>query len=236
MSVLGRVADILQAKTHRLLNSLEDPNETLDLSYEKMITGLQETKHHLADVVAQQKSLERQMDGAQSESAKAEDDARMALQAGREDLAKAALAHKHAALEKLGSLTEARDAIRPQAEKLIVYQKRLEERIEKFRVQKEVMKSSYNAAQAQVKVSESLTGLGTTIGGVGDTLRRADDKVAGMRAKADAMEGLIESGVLSDPLDNRSTADRELAALRVGGAIDNDLEKLKAELAGKSAG
>ena len=43
MSVFGRVADILQAKTHRLLNRLEDPNETLDLSYEKMIAGLQET-------------------------------------------------------------------------------------------------------------------------------------------------------------------------------------------------
>ena len=53
MSILGRVADLFQAKTHKLLNALEDPNDTLDLSYEKMLTGLQETKRHLADVVAQ---------------------------------------------------------------------------------------------------------------------------------------------------------------------------------------
>jgi hypothetical protein len=88
MTVFSRVADILQAKTHKLLDQLEDPNETLDLSYEKMITGLQQTKLHLADVVAQQKSLERQIEAAQQEAAKAEDDARLALQAGREDLAK----------------------------------------------------------------------------------------------------------------------------------------------------
>ena len=123
MSVFGRVADILQAKTSKLLDRLENPNETLDLSYEKMIAGLQETKLHLADVVAQQKTLERQIAAAEQEAAKAEGDARLALQANREDLAKAALAHKHSALEKLHSLQDAHTAVLPQAQKLIDYEK-----------------------------------------------------------------------------------------------------------------
>jgi phage shock protein A len=232
LSFFGRVADILQAKTHKLLDSLEDPNETLDLSYEKMIAGLQETKLHLADVVAQQKSLERQIEATQQEAAKAEGDARLALQANREDLAKAALAHKHSALEKLDSLNQAHAAIVPQAQKLIDYEQKLAERIEKFRLQKEVAKTSYTAAAAQVQVSQAMAGVGTSFNRVGDTLRRADDKVAGMRAKADAIESLTESGVLSDPLDNRRKEEKELDALRVGSAIDSDLEKLKAELTG----
>jgi len=231
MSVFGRVADILQAKTHKLLDRLEDPNETLDLSYEKMISGLQETKLHLADVVAQQKSLERQIEAAQQEAAKAENDARLGLQANREDLAKAALAHKHSALEKLQSLQEAHAAVLPQAQKLIETEKKLADRIEKFRLQKEVMKTSYTAAAAQVKVTQAMSGVGSSFNNVGDTLRRAEDKVSGMRAKADAMESLTESGVLSDPLDSRPKEERELDALRVGSAIDSDLEKLKAELA-----
>ena len=236
MSVFSRVADILQAKTHKVLNSLEDPNETLDLSYEKMIAGLQQTKLHLADVVAQQKSLERQIEAANQEARKAEDDARLALQSSREDLAKAALAHKHSALEKLASLQAAHAAVLPQAQKLIDTEKKLEERIEKFRLQKEVMKTSYTAAAAEVKVTQAMTGLGNSFQNVGDSLRRAEDKVAGMRAKADAMDGLIEAGVLVDPLDNRPKEQRELDALRVGSAIDSDLEKLKAELAaGKDA-
>jgi phage shock protein A len=231
MTVFSRVADILQAKTHKLLNQLEDPNETLDLSYEKMIAGLQQTKLHLADVVAQQKSLERQIEAAQQEAAKAEDDARLALQAGREDLAKAALAHKHSALGMLQSLQEAHAAVLPQAQKLIETEKKLADRIEKFRLQKEVMKTSYTAAAAQVKVTQAMSGVGSSFNNVGDTLRRAEDKVSGMRAKADAMESLTESGVLSDPLDSRPKEERELDALRVGSAIDSDLEKLKAELA-----
>ncbi|HVC55775.1 MAG TPA: PspA/IM30 family protein [Stellaceae bacterium] len=236
MSVFGRVADILQAKTHKLLDRMEDPNETLDLSYEKMIAGLEETKVHLADVVAQQKSLERQIAAAEQEAGKAENDARLALQANREDLAKAALAHKHSALEKLQSLNEAHAAILPQAQKLIDYEQKLEQRIEKFRVDKEVMKTSYTAAAAQVKVSQSLAGVGTSFNNVSDTLRRAEDKVSGMRAKADAIESLTESGVLSDPLDSRRKEEKELDALRVGSAIDGDLAKLKAELAaGKDA-
>ncbi len=79
MSIFGRVADLFQAKTHKLLTALEDPNETLDLSYEKMITGLQETKRHLADVVAQQHSLERQIVNVDKEIAQTVEDARTAV-------------------------------------------------------------------------------------------------------------------------------------------------------------
>ena len=231
MSVFTRVADILQAKTQKLLDRFEDPNETLDLSYEKMLSQLQQTKRHLADVVAQQKSLERQIAAAEEEAAKAENDARMALTADREDLAKAALSHKHAALEKLDSLKQAHAQITPQAEKLIEYEKKLEERIDSFRTRKEVMKASYTAAAEQVKVSQSMAGIGSSFDNVGETLRRAEDKVAGMRAKADAMDSLTEAGTLSDPLDTRTTSEKELEALKVGTAIDADLARLKAELA-----
>ena len=93
------------------------------------------------------------------------------------------------------------------------------------------MKTSYTAAAAQAKVSQSMAGIGNSFSGVGETLRRAQDKVEGMRSKAEAMESLTESGVLSDPLDGRRKEERELDALRVGSAIDSDLEKLKAELA-----
>ena len=230
MSILGRVADLLQAKTHALLNKLEDPNETLDLSYEKMISGLQETKQHLAEVVTEQKLLERQMDQAKQEAEQAQDNARLAIQSSREDLAREALSQRQAALEKQQTLSKAYDNITAQVDKLVGYQKTLESRIEQFRTQKEVMKSSYAAAHAQVKVTESLTGVGDHLSNVGNTMRRAEDKVAGMQAKADAMDGLLKAGVLNDPLDRRSSVEKELDTMRKNSAIDTELEKLKAEL------
>ena len=233
MGLISRTLELLQAKYSRLLNRAENPSDTLDLSYEKMLTGLQDTKRSLADVVTQQRSLQKQIEVAQGQAGEAESDARMALQNGREDLAKAALGEKQAALTKLESLQGAYEAIKQQSDKLISYEKTLETRIEQFRTQKEVMKSSYAAAQAQVKVTESLTGIGNKLGGTGDAMKRAGDKVEAMRNKADAMEGLIASGVLSDPLDNRTSVQKQLGELRQTSAIDADLERLKAEMGGE---
>ena len=230
MGLLSRTLELIQAKYSRLLNRVENPADTLDLSYEKMLTGLQDTKRHLADVVTQQRGLQKQIEVAQGQAGEAESDARLALQNGREDLAKAALGEKQAALAKLESLQGAYEAIKQQADKLVSYEKTLEGRIEQFRTQKEVMKSSYAAAQAQVKITESMTGIGDNLGGTGEAMKRAGDKVEAMRNKADAMEGLMTSGVLSDPLDNRSTVQKQLGEMRTTSAIDADLERLKAEM------
>ena len=233
MSIFGRIADLFQAKTHKLLTSLEDPNETLDLSYEKMIVGLQDTKRHLADVVAQQQSLKRQIAAVETEIAGAESDARAAVQAARDDLARAALVHKQDAIHKGTVLTSALAAITPQVDKLVEYERKLTSRIDQFRTQKEVMKTTFTAAQAQVKVTESLTGLGDRLSGTGDALRRAEDKVHGMRDRADAMEGMMQSGLLTDQFDSRDAGRREIAALRVGNAVDDELLRLKADVAKK---
>jgi phage shock protein A len=232
MSILGRVADLFQAKTGKLLNALEDPNDTLDLSYEKMLTGLQETKRHLADVVAQQKSLERQIATADAEIAGAEADARLAVQSNRDDLARAALVHRQRAADNRGVLQQALQAITPQIEKLAEYQRRFEERIERFRTQKDTMKASYAAAKAQVKVTQSLTGVGDRLGNVEASLHRAEDKMLGMRDKADAMDSLMQQGLLRDPLDPRSPADKELAQLRDSHVVEDQLARLKSEMAG----
>jgi phage shock protein A len=230
MSILGRVADLFQSKTHRLIDALEDPNEALDLSYEKMLTGLQETRRHLAEVVAQQKSLERQIAASDRELGGAESDARLAVQAGRDDLARAALAHRQRVLDTRATLQQALDAIRPQVEKLADYQQRLDDRIQRFRTQKDTMKAGYAAAQAQMKVTQSLTGVGDRLGGVDETLRRAETKMLGARDKADALESMVEQGLIGDPLDRRSRAEKEISALRDAHAVDGDLAQLKREM------
>ena len=92
------------------------------------------------------------------------------------------------------------------------------------------MKASYAAAEAQVKVTQSLTGVGNRLGGVDDSLRRAETKMLGARDKADAMDSMIEQGLIGDPLDRRSRADKEIAALRDTHAVDSELAQLKREM------
>ncbi|MDA8361694.1 MAG: PspA/IM30 family protein [Gammaproteobacteria bacterium] len=226
MSFLKRATEIFEGKINKLLNVAEDPNESLDLSYEKMLAGLQETRRHLADVVTQQKMLEQQIATARAQVARHEDDARMALAANREDLARAALTDKQAEVTKLASLTQAHDSIAAQVEKLTRYEQTFQDRIEQFRTQKEVIKSQYGSAQAQVKVNESLTGLGSKLGGVGETIRRAEDKTAQMEARAQAVDTLASSGALDDG-DGRTRSERELDKLRNTDAVETELARLK---------
>ena len=233
MSIFKHAADILEAKVSKLLSRAEDPAETLELSYEKMITSLQDAKRHLADVVTERVSLENQIAQAQTLAAKAEADARMALNAGREDLARSALAEKQAGAQKIAALQEAHDRVAAQAQKLMEYEQALQDRIEQFRTQKEVMKSQMAAAQAQVKVTASLTGLGHGLDDAGDALRRMQDRTAHEQAKAQAMDGLLASGIIDDPLDHRTQTEREMDKLRATSGVDDDLARLKADLATK---
>lgn len=230
MSIFKHASEILEARVNHFLNKAEDPAETLDLSYEKMIESLQDSKRHLADVVTERISLENQMAQAQKAADKAEADAKMALGAQREDLAKAALGEKEAALQKIASLQAAHDNVAAQAQKLTDYEQKLQERIEQFRTQKEVMKSQMEAAQSEIKVGESMTGIGNGLADAGDALRRAQDRTGQMQAKAQAMDGLMAAGVLNDPLDQRSQTDKDLDQLRASSGVDADLARLKAEM------
>ncbi|CDQ10190.1 Phage shock protein A, PspA [Acidithiobacillus ferrivorans] len=230
MSIFKHAAEILEGKVNHFLDNAEDPGESLDLSYEKMITNLQDTKRHLADVVTERVSLENQMAQAQKAADKADADARMALGANREDLVRAELAQKQSELQKIASLKEAHDTVAAQAQKLTDYESKLQDHIEQFRTQKEITKSELAAAQAEVKVSQSLTGIGKGMDGAGDAMRRAQDRTQHMAAKAVAMDGLMESGALNDPLDNRSQTEKELDNVRVTNGVDDDLARLKAEM------
>ncbi|MBU2812151.1 PspA/IM30 family protein [Acidithiobacillus thiooxidans] len=236
MSLFKHASEILQGKVNHFLNNAEDPAETLDLSYEKMITNLQETKRHLADVVTEKVSLESQMAQAQKAADKADADAKMALGANREDLARAELAEKQSELQKLASLKEAHDAVSAQSQKLQDYEQKLQDHIEQFRTQKEVTKSEMMAAKAEVQAGESLSGIGKGMDDAGEAMRRAQDRTAQMESKATAMDGLIESGALSDPLDTRSQTDKELDKVRASSGVDDDLARLKAEMAKEKAG
>ena len=230
MGLFKRAADIVESRVNKFLNSVEDPNAMLDLSYEKMISGLQEVKRHLADVVTEQKHLENEIAQTQKDVKKYEDAARAALQANREDLAKEALTRKQTTLEHVAELQEGLTRISEQAEKLKQAEQKFQERINAFKTQKEVTKATYQAAQAQVKVGESMTGISKELGGVGDTLKRAQDKTDQMSARASAVDSLMDEGILEDPLDRRDKMTRELDEMRKSSAADEELEQLKKEM------
>src|SRR5438046_10453571 len=92
--LMSRTSEIIKAKWSKLLDRAEDPGETLDYSYEKQLELLQNVKRGIADVTTAKKRLELQTAQLEQSVVKLETQAREALGAGREDLARQARVRK----------------------------------------------------------------------------------------------------------------------------------------------
>jgi phage shock protein A len=222
---------VIKAKFSKLLDRAEDPSETLDYSYEQQLQLLQNVKRGIADVVTAKKRLQLQTSGLEQSLVKLDSQARQALGAGREDLARAALERKSAAQQQLQGLDQQVAQLESQQEKLTASEKQLSAKIEAFRSQKEVIKAQYSAAEAQVRIGEAATGIGEQMADTGLAIQRAKDKTEQMQARASAVEELVEAGTLEDFTTGGDQLDRELAQLASASQVDQDLERMKAELA-----
>src|SRR6266567_5262268 len=94
MSVMKRVTLIFRSKANKALDRMEDPRETLDYSYQTQLELLQKVRRGVADVATSRKRVELQINQLQQSSDKLDRQARDALSAGREDLARDALTRK----------------------------------------------------------------------------------------------------------------------------------------------
>src|ERR1700755_3651420 len=92
----GRFSTVIKAKINKLLDKAEDPSETLEYSYQKQLELLQNVKKGIADVVTSKKRLQLQEQKLRDQVVQLATQARQALAAGNEELARTALERQHA--------------------------------------------------------------------------------------------------------------------------------------------
>src|SRR3989440_5459945 len=136
--LMSRLSLIFKAKFSKALDRAENPNETLDYSYEEQLRQLQNVKRGIADVTTAKKRLEMQYATMQQQVDKLDDQARQALAAGREDLAREALTRKTAVQAQLEAIMQQGQQLEAQQQKLIEGERTLQSKDEAFRTQKEV--------------------------------------------------------------------------------------------------
>jgi phage shock protein A len=230
----GRMSTIVKAKVSKLLDRAEDPGETLDYSYTKQLELLQNVKKGIADIVTSKKRLQMQETSMQQQLVKLDTQARQALSANREDLARVALERKQTVQTELQGLDQQITDLEAQQQKLIDSETQMRAKLEAFRTKKEVIKAQYSAAEAQVRISEAATGVGEQMADVGLAMQRALDKTENMKARASAVDELQSAGTFDDLTQigpGKDDIDRQLEAIGAGGAVDDELSKMKAELA-----
>src|ERR1700692_2537596 len=229
----GRMSTIVKAKVSKVLDRAEDPAETLDYSYTKQLELLQNVKKGIADVVTSKKRLQLQEASMQQQVVKLDNQARQALAANREDLARMALERKQSVQTELQSLDSQIGELETQQQKLIDSEAARRAKLEPFRTKKEVIKAQYSAAEAQVRISEAATGVGEQMADVGLAMQRAVDKTENMKARADAVSELEAAGTFDDITalgSGEDDIDRQLKQLSSQPAVDDELAKMKGEL------
>jgi phage shock protein A len=236
--VMKRMSLIFKSKANKALDKYEDPRETLDYAYQKQLENMTQLRRSLADVATARKRIELQIKQVQQDSDKREQQARRALEMGREDLARDALTRRSAVQLQITSLTPQHENLVKQEENLTRAVQQAQVKVDAFRTQKETIKANYTAAQAQTRIAETLSGISEEMGDVGMAIQRAQDKTEQLQARADAMTELTASGALDDPLAKLTGGgddiDSELNRLTAGTGVDSELERMKLELAGGS--
>src|SRR3954468_6521514 len=127
------MSTVIKAKISKLLDRAEDPGETLEYSYQKQMELLQDVKKGIADVVTAKKRLQLQASKLEQQVVKLDTQARQAMAANREDLARVALERKQFAQTELQSLDQQVTELEGQQQQLVDKEQKLRSKIDQFR-------------------------------------------------------------------------------------------------------
>jgi phage shock protein A len=233
LGLTNRLSTVIKQKVNQLLDRYEDPRQALDYSHVKQTEMLNKLRRDIAEVITSKKRLEMQKAKLWDNIRTLDEQAHRSIEVEREDLAKLALERKNSNLLQVQGLEKQIAEMQNEQEKLEQTEKRLSAKVEEFKSKKEVIKAQYSAAEAQVRIKESVSGISEEMTDVGIAMNRAEDKTEKMKAKSQALDEMIDSGVLTDYTSNKDDINKELEKITVTDSVEEELAKLKAQKARK---
>src|SRR5229473_4325210 len=230
MGLWTRLKLIFSAKASSALDRAEDPRQVLDYAYTQQQQLLVKLRQGLVEVATSKQQLDRQSKKLQARVPQLDDQARRAIGAGRDDLARIALERKRTALAEIEGLTAQIAEVGAEEKRLAGQERSLQVRIEEFRTHRDVVSARYSASEAEVKVKEALSGVSGELAELGMAVGRAEEKADRLQSRAKALDSLVDIGAL-EPAGGGDYVENELKRLTSGAEIDDELERLKAEIA-----
>jgi len=224
MGIAHRIAELYAAKMNAVLDRACDPRELADYSYVELQDLLTEVHRGAVQVAVGRERAERRVSELQHAADRLNEQAEQAVQAGREDLARQALARRAAILAEVSAMREQHAALLAEERKLQAAERRLRAKVEEFGVRKETIKAAYTAAQARASITEALAGISGEVADADRAAGRAEEQAAGLEARAAVLGGLLtpDAAVLSDErlteqldeISRRAEVEDELARIR----------------------
>ena len=222
MGLFGKVKDLLQANIMDIVNKAEDPEKMLNLYVERATEEVRSFQIQVNRAVADKIQLEERIETLRKEVAQRTDQATLAVQQSKDDLARTALTLKKQAETSLADfetqLSDQTTAVADLQENFRL----LSEKLEKAKMERNNLIMRQRRAQTMKKANETVSGLSAR-DPMGD-IDRMKERVDRMEAEAKASKTMMASG---NTLEDQFA---ELEKSKANSEVEDELAKIKAGL------
>ncbi|MEG6566456.1 PspA/IM30 family protein [Thermoanaerobacterium saccharolyticum] len=234
MSLVKRISNIFKAKANDIVEKMEDPEDTLNYSLVEMRENLSKIKKSMLDVATLKKKLENELSDINVKISEYEKNAELALESGREDLAKASIQNKNDLIEKKTNLESQIKSIEEQLKNIEKSKEQMEDNLIKLQSKKEELITMKKVSDAQVMIKETLTGIANDTTDLGERIRNAEEKIKEKYAKSQAIDYMVDAGMLDHILDDEDKVEKELKEIEKQKRAEEEFEELKKRVAAKN--
>src|SRR5918997_3296894 len=156
MGLFDRLSQLLRSNINDLISRAEDPEKMLNQILVDMRGQLVKAKQQVASAIADEKRLSDQADAEFKQAQDWERRAMLAIQEGRDDLAKQALVRHGEHLTHGQTLEATWESHRAETEKLKNSLRDLNDKIEEAKRKKNLLIARQRRAQAQHRIAETM--------------------------------------------------------------------------------
>jgi len=227
MGIFSRMMTVIRANINALIGKAEDPAKVLEQSLIDMRGSLAKTKQDVAGAIADEKKLQGQVEREKKQAEDWERRAMLAVNEGRDDLAKQALMRQSEHMQAAAQLHETWLRHKGDTEKLKDSLRQMNDRIEELKRKKNVLVARQKRAEAQERIQRTMSTMGDQ--SAFDTFQRMEERIDDMERQALAAAEL--AGELSG-----DTLQQEFKALEFHGNADQRLLELKQKMGMLPAG
>ncbi|MDZ4862635.1 MAG: PspA/IM30 family protein [Gemmatimonadota bacterium] len=218
MGIFDRLSAMLRSNINDLISRAENPEKMLNQLIVDMKSQLAKAKQQVASAIADEKKLQADAESMRKQSEDWERRAMLAVQEGRDDLAKQALLRYNEALQGAQQLHEAWVKHKAETESLKGSLRSLNDKIEEAKRKKNILVARARRAEAQQRIQETMSGMGDK--SAFESFERMTEKIENQERKAIAsaeLQAEFEGDTLMEQfksLEYKGSADQQLLELK----------------------
>ncbi|HMV32763.1 MAG: PspA/IM30 family protein [Gemmatimonadales bacterium] len=227
MGIFDRLSTLIRSNLNDLISRAENPEKMLNQLIADMKGQLAKAKQQVASAIADEKKLQADAEAMRKQAEDWERRAMLAVQEGRDDLAKQALLRYNEAMQGAQQLHETWVKHKAETENLKASLRGLNDKIEEAKRKKNILIARARRAEAQQRIQETMSGMSDK--SAFESFERMTEKIEQQERKA----------IAAAELQNEFEGDQllqQFQALEYKGAPDQQLLELKAKMGMLGAG